>query len=173
MILINKVTTKTGDKGMTLGPKMLQYKKSDANIEFLGKLDELNTSIGEVLLYENDALLEEVQHQLFDIGGFFYKNELQNIDYFIMFLEKIIAQEVENLPALDSFLLPKGSALTIALHKARCIARSAERVFFSINCEDVAPIGVYLNRLSDLLFVKIRKISSEKWIPLIKRKNFE
>jgi cob(I)alamin adenosyltransferase len=173
MIRINKVTTKTGDSGNTLGPDNKLTPKSSCNIKFLGNLDELNVLIGESILYSNNLeskeVLEKIQHQLFDIGGMFYSQNLREFDSYILFLENNIEKFNKDLPELTSFLLPKGTQEVISLHKARTKARETERTFFSIQeIEKVSPIGIYLNRLSDLMFIFIRKISTQPWKPFEK-----
>lgn len=173
MIKINKVTTKTGDSGNTLGPDNKRTPKSSCNIEFLGNLDELNVLIGESILYSSQAeskeILEKIQHQLFDIGGMFYSQKLRDFDNYILFLENNIEKLNQNLKELTSFLLPKGTQEVISLHKARTKARKTERTFFSLkDIEKVSNIGIYLNRLSDLIFIIIRKLDNEPWKPFEK-----
>ncbi len=188
MIRINKITTKTGDNGQTLGPGIRLISKFSDEIEFIGKIDELNSSLGQVLAStckrKTKKLITEIQHQLFDIGSMFFKKDAIDCDKFIQFLEEKIIEYSKNVKALDSFLLPQGGLfkkrIVSSLHVARSCARSAERSFWKtvINHCEIEPteklislnmIGVYLNRLSDLLFAIIRKNSRKKWIPMKRR----
>ena len=187
MIKINKITTKTGDKGTTLGPGMEFINKFDDNIEFLGQLDELNSYVGQIIANANIAnakkpklcnLLTQLQHQLFDIGAMFFSQNEQHCPLFIEFLETEQAKFNANLKELTSFLLPQGNKLIVSLHIARVKAREAERMFWKISSklEDnkMEGIGIYLNRFSDLLFSMIRKYSqkdAKPWIPLNTRKS--
>lgn len=168
MIKINKVTTKSGDTGQTLGPGLKMMPKNCIHIEFLGKLDELNVSIGNILLYQKDRklrkILEEIQNQLFDIGSAFFKQDNSNIHELVKYLEDNIELYNSNLKELCSFLLPQGNNLVIALHQARCKTRDTERNFWKSlenNETNLKEIGIYLNRLSDFLFIIIRQKSRE------------
>jgi cob(I)alamin adenosyltransferase len=170
MIKINKVTTKMGDSGKTLGPRCEIIPKFDDRIEFLGKLDELNCLLGLVILDleidEMKKFMLGVQNQIFDIGAMFFK-QISNAEKYITLLEENIEKYNENLPELDSFLLPSGSKIVVHLHLARAYARNAERKFWKANdSSDMKDIGIYLNRLSDLLFVFIRMHdNNSKWVP--------
>jgi|GEM_PF-643323 len=207
MIRINKVTTKTGDGGLTLGPNMKKMLKSSSSINFIGKLDELNCYVGQVVLatkcnialwkfyknYKTRCILTELQNQLFDIGGIFFTQTNKNVlnleknetEILIEFLEQNIKMYTKKTKTLDSFLLPQGNKLTVALHIARSQARATERDFWKTwnemkkekkisneKLENLKDIGVYLNRFSDLLFSIARKQGSNqaKWIGFKKRK---
>jgi cob(I)alamin adenosyltransferase len=166
MIKINKVTTKTGDGGKTYGQNGKLIDKASIDIEFLGWLDHANCSIGKILLHTHDKeLLEKIQHQIFDIGAMFYKNQCNNCEHLIEFLENTMQKLNQNLPELTSFLLPNGSEEIIALHEARCIVRHAERAFWKTKHNNLALIGIYLNRLSDLVFILVRKKNYTLWNP--------
>lgn len=203
MIKINKITTKTGDKGKTLGPGMRMLDKFDCNIEFLGNLDELNCALGfcgisrpsilsipilNIKRKKLNTLFEELQNQIFDIGAIFFKNHTQEshtneLEKFIKFIEEKIEYYNKNLPTLNSFLLPSGNVFVLRLHLARVVTRRAERNFwqyiheeFNNNSqskraqkEDMEKIGIYLNRLSDLMFAVIRNYSTKTWVPFIIR----
>lgn len=183
MIKINKVTTKTGDSGTTLGPGMKKTEKYNCNIDFLGNLDELNCTIGFINLYAKKKLKKiifEIQHQLFDIGSMFFNENAKDCENFTKYLENEINENNKNLPQLNSFLLPVGKKLSLYLHQARTLARRTERSFWAFykkeinEKKDIENIGIYLNRLSDLMFVLIRKNNNKKetkWIPLAKRIN--
>ena len=188
MITINKITTKTGDSGKTLGPEMKSTGKFEPQIEVIGKIDELNAFLGQIIGSQTIAILgkrkilkiiTEIQHQLFDIGSMFFTQDAEKCIQLIDFLEKHILEYSKNAPTLDSFLLPQGGfgvkKFIASLHIARSSARTAERIFWKNYFEDemknakTKNIGIYLNRLSDLLFAIIRKYSTKKWVPLIKR----
>lgn len=165
MINIDKVTTKTGDNGKTLGPGFKKISKYSSEISFLGSLDELNASIGECIFFNNNKkikkILEKIQHQIFDIGAAFFKQiDIENEK--IKFLENNIKELNEKLPALTSFLIPSGSIDIIKLHISRTITRKSESLFWGTN-NSTKNIGIYLNRLSDLLFVLLRKNSKKTW----------
>ena len=165
MIKINSVTTKQGDCGVTLGPGMKQTSKSADTIEFLGNLDEMNCSIGHAIFYIKNrkikVILEKTQHEIFEIGAMFYKQNDKNIEQKILFIEENIERFNKNLPELTSFLLPNGNKKIITLNIARCDVRRAERTFFKLKLD--SKIGVFLNRLSDLLFVFIRIYNKKTW----------
>lgn len=179
MITLNKITTKQGDKGCTLGPGMKKTEKYNCNIEFLGKLDELNCTLGETFFYakmlysdeqELISLLDNMQHQIFDIGAMFFKMDDLKAEALISMLEKNIIELNKDLPELKSFLLQRGDQFLIAAHKTRSLCRSAERAFWATNKDldkKLETIGIYLNRLSDLIFILIRRKSSEIWVPTI------
>ncbi len=191
MININKVTTKTGDRGKTLGPGCQMMEKGSNLVELIGKLDELNVNIGNSIEHlkcsifkifsknrKHKLFLQKTQDDLFDIGALFYKKDYQTAIIHIYDLIKELENKILNLnnklPALDSFLLPTGSKLIIALHEARCRTRSAERMFWKVFNENLIDknlesIGIYLNRLSDFIFVLIREKSKKKWIPFEKK----
>jgi len=159
VIKINKITTKTGDSGMTLGPGLQQTLKCDLKIEFLGKLDELNTEIGDCLNYIEDnfekTILNSIQHQIFDIGALYFKQEKKDLNNLIKFLEEAV-EKINDNKELTSFLIPGGSKKISQLNKARCKTREAERVFWKNEVIE-SGIGIYLNRLSDLIFTIIKK----------------
>lgn len=175
-ILLTKITTKTGDKGKTLGPGCKMLSKNDIKIEFFGTLDELNCAIGFAHYYLNDenvmqSILEKLQHEIFEIGAMFFNKKVHEISEMIKNLEEKIAQYNDALPALNSFILPQGNLSVLNLHKARCKTRNAERIFWQCKLKEINEIGIYLNRLSDLLFIFIRKLSQKNGEKLWQFKN--
>jgi cob(I)alamin adenosyltransferase len=166
-----KIYTKTGDKGKTSligGTKVL---KSDLRIEAYGTIDELNSWMGLVNDYFNDAhfnnSLKEVQDRLFTIGSSLACDpeketkliipDLYETD--ITFLEKEIDTMNEALPEMKHFILPGGHSSVSITHIARCVCRRAERCCVNLKAQDgqVEPLIIkYLNRLSDYLFVLAR-----------------
>jgi cob(I)alamin adenosyltransferase len=181
-IQIMKIYTKKGDKGNTslYGGKSIQ--KNSNRIEAYGTVDELNSVIGMVLTSEltEDGMniLNEIQHQLFILGADLAtlpekKAKIERIgSTHIQQLEQWIDKLDDKLPALTHFILPGGSAAGASLHMARTVCRRAERKVVALKQDD--PVSdecvIYLNRLSDLLFVMARYENHEsgvketKWI---------
>jgi len=183
-----KIYTKTGDKGKTSligGTKVL---KSHRRIEAYGTVDELNSFIGlsmdYLISYSISNVLAEVQDRLFTIGSALACDpeketkllipDLHEED--ITQLEKEIDKMNEELPAMKSFILPGGHVAVSTLHITRCVCRRTERLCVGLQKKNdaVEPlIIVYLNRLSDYLFVLARfaakKLSVEEipWKPRI------
>ncbi len=187
-IRINKVYTKTGDKGMTQIVSGEKRSKSDRRIEAYGCIDELNAHIGYcrdlIIKTENKELIiladyfSIIQNELFNLGTQLATNKKEN-NYPRISNESIKKIEVEidkvnvNLTELDSFILPGGNLLNSQLHIARTVCRRAERRAVALaEVEEVEPVNItYLNRLSDALFVWSRWVTklmgeSEKlWDP--------
>lgn len=173
-----KIYTKTGDTGSTGlfgGPRV---SKDDARIEAYGTVDELNAALGVVraagLSSELDLQLSQIQSELFSIGG-----ELATPDpvargmrmigpHHIARLEQWIDRHESTLPPLRNFILPAGSLAAAQLHLARAICRRAERRLVTLIHRDDADVSldilVYLNRLSDLLFVLSRVANAQQGI---------
>jgi cob(I)alamin adenosyltransferase len=186
-----KVYTKTGDSGTTALFGGTRVSKHHIRIESYGTVDELNSHIGLIRdqeisnLYKN--VLIEVQDRLFTVGAILatppdketLKNgqpRLQNLGIIasdIELLENEIDTMEEALPPMTHFVLPGGHTTVSYCHIARCVCRRAERLAVHLN--DIEPtdefVIMYLNRLSDYLFVLARKLSFDlkadevKWIP--------
>lgn len=166
-IRITRVTTRGGDKGETSLADASRVPKTHSRIEAIGEVDELNSAIGlasaAVRDDEVDAILGEIQHQLFDLGGDLAtpiaseRGRLLGEDA-VRWLEEVTARYNESLPPLDSFILPGGPNGSAALQLARAIARRAERRVVAID-GDVGEAVRYLNRLSDVLFVLGRAVA--------------
>lgn len=180
-----KIYTKKGDGGTTslFGGK--KVKKNDSRIEAYGTVDELNSILGVVLTYplseDGHRLLQHLQHQLFILGAdlatpLSKKVKIERIgSEDIKVLEQWIDKLEENLPPLTSFILPGGSQAGATLHLARTVCRRAERKTVALHqVEDISSDSViYLNRLSDLLFVLARfenLTTGEKETPWISKK---
>src|SRR5580658_2896076 len=161
---LSKIYTRTGDDGTTGLGDGSRVAKESARIEAIGAVDELNSAVGVVLGVADLplpvlALLQDVQHDLFDLGG-----ELSIPGHAILGaahvtrLEQALDGFNDQLPALQDFILPSGGPATAACHLARAIARRAERRVWSLaRTQTVAEVlPQYLNRLSDLLFVLAR-----------------
>jgi cob(I)alamin adenosyltransferase len=176
---LDKIYTKVGDKGKTLLANGEKVDKFDSRIEAYGTVDELNSVIGLVrdhLILQKSSIfvqacvqLEAIQNELFDIGGELatpsrsIKLDLQQVVTHMSIdrLEKEIDQRNLGLPSLKNFILPGGHPCISFCHLARCVCRRAERNVFSLNrTEQVrSEVCIYLNRLSDWLFVLGRDIA--------------
>ena len=163
---LTRIYTRTGDAGTTGLGDGSRVAKDSQRVEALGAVDELNSTLG-VLLAEGlaedlDALLTEVQHDLFDLGG-----ELSIPGHIaikaeqVMRLEQALDHYNEALEPLKEFILPGGSRAAALCHLARTVCRRAERRMVSLaSSETVSPhCQQYVNRLSDLLFVLSRVIN--------------
>jgi cob(I)alamin adenosyltransferase len=160
---LSKIYTRTGDAGTTGLGDGSRVAKDSARIEAIGAVDELNAQIG-VLLAEPlpqtvAAALTEVQHDLFDLGG-----ELSIPGYaavhasHVTRLERLLDHYNADLPPLKDFILPGGARAAALAHVARTVCRRAERRVVTLAAHESInePVRVYLNRLSDLLFVLCR-----------------
>ncbi|HCB14887.1 MAG TPA: cob(I)yrinic acid a,c-diamide adenosyltransferase [Gammaproteobacteria bacterium] len=134
-------------------------------MEAIGAVDELNCAIGRVLTHDLRGpvrdCLQEVQHRLFDLGGEISIPGYQAVkDENVAELEAMLNNFNEQLPPLKEFILPGGGQGAADCHMARAICRRAERRVISLAQEETVnePARVYLNRLSDLLFVLCRVI---------------
>jgi cob(I)alamin adenosyltransferase len=166
---LSKIYTRTGDQGTTGLGSGERVAKDCPRIEAIGAVDELNCAVGRVLVHDLRSLvrecLEEVQHRLFDLGG-----ELSIPGYQAIKAEDVAALEAalndfnEQLPPLKEFILPGGSRGAADCHVARAICRRAERRVISLAREEAVNelAQVYLNRLSDLLFVLCRVIARDE-----------
>lgn len=172
-IRIDKVVTKRGDDGSTDLASGERAPKDSLRVEAYGTVDEANAAIGlarELLLLEEpgearaeiEAILVRVQNQLFNLGseiarksGKLRPGQPVIEDRHVEALERAVDRFNEGLPELESFVLPGGGTLGAALHLARATTRRAERAVVRLSREE--PVGlaarIYLNRLSDLLFV--------------------
>jgi cob(I)alamin adenosyltransferase len=166
-----KIYTKTGDAGQTSLIGGVRVPKFHIRIESYGTIDELNSYIGLIKdsLNKDDVntILAEIQDRLFTIGSLLAieptKSKMKVPDIFekdIELLENEMDKMDKNLPELKSFILPGGNIVASHCHVARCICRRAERLVVHLATEsEVNPIvTIYLNRLSDYLFMLSRKI---------------
>ncbi|SRR5690606_15989983 len=160
---LSRITTRTGDDGTTGLGDGSRTGKDDPRIVAMGDVDELNAVIG-VLLAEPlpdaiAAMLLEIQHDLFELGGEICIPGYENLATArIEWLDAMIAESNAGLPSLEEFVLPGGSRAAALAHQARTIARRAERSVVALSRRDAVrrePMA-YLNRLSDLLFVLSR-----------------
>ena len=164
-----KIYTKTGDNGNTSLFGGERVHKNNLRISAYGTIDELNAIIGVAISNEiNNEIkieLEKIQNMLFVIGSELATPENIKSDLIKKItesdseiLEKLIDKFDEKLPLLKSFILPGGSKGSANLHYARTICRRAERILVELDLKENVNhnLLVYLNRLSDLLFIFAR-----------------
>ncbi len=169
-----KIYTKTGDRGETGLLGAGRVRKNTMRVEAYGEVDELNASLGHACVALSDAglvnLLQDIQRDLFAVGA-----QLADVrrdrakgaekaafpEEKVAALEQAIDQVEAQLPALQTFILPGGCEAGARLHLSRTVCRRAERRIAALaEREDVPPvILVYVNRLSDLLFVLARLVN--------------
>ena len=179
MVTLNRIYTRTGDKGRTKLATGETVDKFDLRVEAYGAVDELNAVVGLVRLAGGveareedrlDPMLARIQNELFDLGADLATPErpgkplgweaLRIIDSQVDRLEQEIDALNAELSPLTSFILPGGTPVATHLHLARTVCRRAERIAVRLASEEgeaVSPAALkYLNRLSDLLFVMSR-----------------
>ena len=166
---LSKIYTRTGDDGTTGLGDGSRAEKDCERIEAIGAVDELNSVIGVALTCELPDRIREaltqIQHELFDLGGElsipgYNLIKLEHVDR----LEELLDDLNKDLPPLKDFILPGGTAAASSCHLARSVCRRAERRLITLShYEDVSDISLmYLNRLSDLLFVMARAINKQQ-----------
>lgn len=183
-----KIYTKTGDKGKTSLIGGTKIEKSHLRIEAYGTVDELNSHVGfchdQITDKHSRTILKEVQDRLFTIGSSLACDpekepklkipDLKETD--VQLLEHEIDSMTDQIPPMTAFILPSGHPTVSALHIARCVCRRAERCCVRMQQEEmeVVPlIIIYLNRLSDYLFVLSRfmghtlNVEEIKWKPRV------
>ena len=177
---ISKVYTRTGDAGKTRLAGGQQVFKDDRRVEAYGTVDELNAALGtarafiaehlpdDAKLLKLDNELHTIQSKLFDVGGLLatapgasFPNMPEVSEDDITRLEILIDSMNAELEPLKEFVLPGGGKATSFLHMARTICRRAERQCVTLSREDfIGPtLLMYLNRLSDALFVFARWVA--------------
>jgi len=164
---LSKIYTKTGDDGTTGLGDGSRIDKDSLRVEAYGTVDEANSAIGVVLAGDSipddiRSYLIDVQHDLFELGGELCIPGHEAIQAeFVTRLEQQLDDLNADLPALKDFILPGGSSNASACHLARTIVRRAERRVATLAREEIVrrECLVYLNRLSDLLFVVARVLA--------------
>jgi|TARA_B100001245_G_C22783483_1_gene378229 cob(I)alamin adenosyltransferase len=163
---ITKVTTKRGDDGSTGMADGTRVLKSNLLVKAIGELDELNSWMGLLCsldeLNEHKEYLQSIQNRLFDIGGILTtKSEVPLEKQYLLTLEKEMDNLNRKLPDLDNFILPGGSKESSFIHIARTVCRRAERSLIEANRSEKMEQSclIYINRLSDFLFVLARKVN--------------
>ena len=166
---LTKIYTRTGDDGTTGLGDGTRSTKDSLRIEAIGTVDELNSCIG-VLLAESleegvRIKLENIQHDLFDLGGdLSIPGRVGMSEVQVSRLEKELDEYNVTLTALQEFILPGGSRAAALCHVARAVCRRAERCVVRVfRSEAVTPFHLqYLNRLSDFLFVLCRVLNRQQ-----------
>jgi cob(I)alamin adenosyltransferase len=164
-VRLTKIYTRGGDKGETSLGDGTRASKLDPRIRAYGIVDELNSHLGVVLAGELPRelrpALEQVQNELFDVGADLSvpydgpDERLRTTQEMIDRLEALCDEQNEPLEELKSFVLPGGTEAAARIHVARAVARRAELAALEA---DVSPLArVYLNRVSDLLFILARR----------------
>lgn len=171
MVKLNRIYTRTGDKGTTGLVDGSRIAKHSMRMEAVGAVDEANSALGlaAVALAQSEqaAMLMRMQNDLFDLGADiatpgkdFAPSEmvLRIVSEQVAWLEQAIDTANAHLTPLTSFILPGGSEGAARLHLARAAVRRAERAMTALaEAEPVNPQALaYINRLSDCLFVMAR-----------------
>ena len=180
-IRLTRIYTRTGDKGTTALVGGKRVPKESGRLEAYGTVDELNAVVGIVRTYliEHEArlgddyvwyseMLRRIQNELFDVGSELatppdaeYEGMHKMSAAEVTLLEREMDRMEKDLEPLKSFTLPGGGVLNAFLHQARTVCRRAERVLWAVKREE--DIGdqliIYINRLSDHLFVQSRWIA--------------
>ncbi len=163
---LTQIATRTGDNGTTGLGDNTRVSKNSLRVHAMGDVDELNSNLGvllcEAMPEEVRALLVEIQHQLFNLGG-----ELSIPGFELLKPEAVLALdealETHNaaLPKLQEFILPAGTRAASLAHVCRTVARRAERAVVALGAQDALKDTPrqYLNRLSDLMFVLARVLN--------------
>ena len=163
-VRLTRIYTRGGDRGETSLGDGSRVSKLDPLVQAYGAVDELNSVVGWVRVEVRDPRLERVQNELFDLGADLSVPYEQNDEKLrvthaqIEALERDCDAANEALEPLKSFVLPGGGEAAARLHLARAVCRRAERV--ALEAAEERPVNplalVYLNRLSDLLFILAR-----------------
>lgn len=186
MVVLNKIYTRTGDKGETALGNGARVVKHSPRVSAYGTSDELNATLGVARLHaegDMDVMLSRIQNDLFDLGADLCNPDIDKdseAEYppLRMVAEQVdrLEREIDDMNArlspLRSFILPGGSALAAHLHICRTVARRAERL--AVELAEVEPVNdhavKYLNRLSDWFFVAGRIANNDGaddvlWVP--------
>ena len=168
-----KIYTKTGDDGKTSLFDNSRVWKSHERIVSYGAIDELNSAVGIAISMDLDHQLKEIliriQNELFIVGSDLANpnmsdTKIRTTENMILSLENDIDTFESELSELTNFILPGGTLMSSILHLSRTIARRAETHVIALSQkEEINKIAiVYLNRLSDLLFVLARVLNKRK-----------
>jgi len=174
-----KIYTKTGDAGETSLFDNSRVSKADARVDAYGEVDELNACLGAARAAGVDpdigGVLESIQRDLFAVGARLADpssriaervTKAAVSDAQVLQLEQTIDRLESELTPLRRFILPGGSAAGALLHLARTVCRRAERRVVGLGAGSAdATVVIYLNRLSDLLFVMARAVNHRAGAP--------
>lgn len=187
-VRLTRIYTRGGDRGETSLGDGSRVSKLDARVRAFGTVDELNSQLGVALAGELPqpfrALLERVQNELFDVGADLavpYVGDRDPSNSLLQARLRVAQSQVDaleaacdhwnaDLPELRSFVLPGGSPAAAQLHVARAVCRRAEcDALLAAGEVEIDPLVlVYLNRLSDLLFILARAANADGAEPLWK-----
>ncbi|SDW17540.1 ATP:cob(I)alamin adenosyltransferase [Albimonas donghaensis] len=190
MVVLNRIYTRTGDKGATALGDGARVPKQSLRVEAYGTVDETNAAVGLARLHaadvaggEMDAALARIQNDLFDLGADLCRPNPDKDGEAKYPVLRVTQAQVDRLEAeidamnadlapLRSFVLPGGSALAAHLHLCRTVSRRAERLTVALAAEEAInpPSATYLNRLSDWFFVASRAANGNGagdvlWVP--------
>lgn len=190
MVVLNKIYTKTGDRGNTALGTGERVVKHHTRISAYGTVDETNATIGVARQHTSaaelsklDEMLIRIQNDLFDLGADLCtpdRGEKLEWEPLRISAAQVTRLETEiddlnaELEPLRSFVLPGGHAAAAALHVCRTVSRRAERLMVELAAEDDEPVSEpalhYINRLSDFLFVASRWVNARYdgdvlWVP--------
>ena len=186
MVVLNKIYTRTGDKGDTALSNGERVHKHSLRVDAYGSVDEVNATLGLARLHASGDMAQQIaviQNDLFDLGADLSRPRMSEdaaapypvlriIQPQVDRLEQEIDKMNADLSPLRSFILPGGSVLAAHLHLSRTVTRRAERAATALAAsEDANPAAVkYLNRLSDWLFVAGRIANNQGaddilWVP--------
>ncbi|MFM2423495.1 MAG: hypothetical protein RL291_2025 [Pseudomonadota bacterium] len=194
MVVLNRIYTRTGDKGTTALGTGQRVEKFNLRIESYGTVDETNSVLGVVRIalqtakrppdgLDVDRMINRIQNDLFDLGAdLCVPDRGEKLAYEplritpsqVKRLEDEIDAMNDTLAPLRSFVLPGGTAAAAHLHVARTVCRRAERLVVELAAKPDEPVSdaavQYLNRLSDHLFVASRYVNSWEsgdvlWVP--------
>lgn len=176
-----KIYTRTGDQGSTRLLSGKTVSKADQRLSVYGTTDELNSWLGlcQIKIPKNCSIdLTPVQNELFNVGSLLACDDLNFLSKLpqvtpenIARMEHLIDQMTAELPPLKNFILPGGSEAAAMVHVARTVCRRAEREYAQFTTvekalpAEMALVGIYLNRLSDYLFVLARYVNFKAGIP--------
>ena len=173
-VRLTRIYTRGGDRGETSLGDGSRVSKLDPRVRAYGDVDELNSLVGWAAVVSPDARLARIQNELFDLGADLsvpYEDgdgRLRIDQEAVDRLEHDCDEVNAGLPELRSFVLPGGSEPAARLHVARAVCRRAERAVLAAAEEcPVNPLAaIYLNRLSDLLFILARDANPPDAEPL-------
>ena len=173
------IYTKTGDKGTTSLVGGQRVSKTDRRLEAYGTIDELNSQLGLLITYVEDAadleVLNNIQNGLFVVGGYLATDQSSTelrqqtvvTDVMVKGIEHAIDRITAEIPPLRAFVLPGGTRGAAEAHVCRTVCRRAERRIIDLNNHLLAEekpeidgnVLAYINRISDFLFVLARKLN--------------
>jgi len=184
MVFLNRIYTKSGDAGLTGLGDDTRVAKDCARVAAYGDVDELNCVLGLLLVSVPESperdLIRRIQNELFDLGADLCVPLVEGAPALrisvsqVEALERQIDRMTDVLSPLLSFILPGGTAASAWLHLGRTVCRRAERSLVTLTREEPERVNIqamiYLNRLSDLLFVMARMANDAGkadilWVP--------